>query len=578
MRISDFRVFARTLSIPVALTGMILVQVVGHKTLLTEGASATVSAIQTMVSALICAGLLIERSREAKSLRGPLFLLGLAFVFEAPADFLYFSRRWIFQAQSGGPLGYLQEGLFAVFSNLMAFAIVRSLLPQLRWGGRLLFALLSVVIFYVATGVLAASLLPNWGPNYFWWVTVIYGVGEALASAGLIFVSSRNGSSKWTFFSIGFLLMTCSSIAIKSADQDFERPLMMIDYAWNAGLAIAASVLWVSRKESGANQQIFEMTPLTSIRSILSIGIFLAIAVAVIGTLLVTRSQLLVQSPALLAQALNSFLLAWTIANALALFISSHAIGIRQGSTSNPIWEFESVRSTQQGLTLRLVAEKEQLEKTVRAVAHDIRSPLSAMRVASESALAGDEDSALLMKESVSRLNHLATELLTRAEPARLSMLTLGSIIEAAARSFSAAIRSRSHSPAFNVQYQTESVLAQRVLADADDLHRCLMNLLNNAADAVMEKADPIVRLAVTPVEEGYLEVAILDNGPGFSKGMLDRIKRNEEVSSKAQGHGLGLGIVRNILKDYGSQLRIERLANGFTKVSFRVHGEGTQV
>jgi two-component system, NtrC family, sensor kinase len=89
-----------------------------------------------------------------------------------------------------------------------------------------------------------------------------------------------------------------------------------------------------------------------------------------------------------------------------------------------------------------------------------------------------------------------------------------------------------------------------RALGDSDQLRIALGNLIRNARDAMIQGG----RLTISAVaNDGFVEVAVADNGVGIEATELSRIME-PLYSTKARGLGLGLAISRSIVeKNQGS-------------------------
>lgn len=85
------------------------------------------------------------------------------------------------------------------------------------------------------------------------------------------------------------------------------------------------------------------------------------------------------------------------------------------------------------------------------------------------------------------------------------------------------------------------------------ELCRVLGNLLDNAMEACQAAQAPLIRLEITENLRGFL-MSVRNNGPAIPPEMGERIFE-PGVSSKGEGRGLGLSIVRQTLEDYGGQI-----------------------
>ncbi len=92
------------------------------------------------------------------------------------------------------------------------------------------------------------------------------------------------------------------------------------------------------------------------------------------------------------------------------------------------------------------------------------------------------------------------------------------------------------------------------VRADRIRLEQILINLIQNALDALEATPDPVVRIEA----EGGSPVTILvaDNGPGIDPAVADDLF-TPFVTGREEGLGLGLGIARDIAREFGGELEL---------------------
>lgn len=103
--------------------------------------------------------------------------------------------------------------------------------------------------------------------------------------------------------------------------------------------------------------------------------------------------------------------------------------------------------------------------------------------------------------------------------------------------------------------------------ADAEGLHRALLNVLGNALDAVEEIQQPKVTVTTAMESDGnYVRIEVRDNGPGIPPAKLAEIFRPFVSSKGARGTGLGLPVSRKILREHGGDILVESsVGNGST-------------
>lgn len=98
---------------------------------------------------------------------------------------------------------------------------------------------------------------------------------------------------------------------------------------------------------------------------------------------------------------------------------------------------------------------------------------------------------------------------------------------------------------------------------DREDLLELLGNLLDNAC----KWADADVRLTVSETLRSFL-LAVEDDGPGIPQAQREQVlSRGARLDEQIHGHGLGLGIVRDIVEVWGGTLQLQDSELGGLKV-----------
>ena len=214
----------------------------------------------------------------------------------------------------------------------------------------------------------------------------------------------------------------------------------------------------------------------------------------------------------------------------------------------------------------------ERIELRAPAVlAHEIKNPLAAIRGASQllTRRASQKDKALtqLIATEVDRIAQLIDRMQQLGSAATLVAAPCN--LHEAIRNAAGTVRTSRGGGAETVEEFDPSL--PLVLADRGALEQILINLIANACDACGSVADPrvVVRtrftggLVFNAIRLGKatrlpIEVSVIDNGPGIDPALRDHVFE-PFVSSKPQGQGLGLALVRKLVRDMGGRIAHER-------------------
>jgi two-component system nitrogen regulation sensor histidine kinase GlnL len=220
-------------------------------------------------------------------------------------------------------------------------------------------------------------------------------------------------------------------------------------------------------------------------------------------------------------------------------------------------------------------------------LAHEIKNPLAGIRGAAQllARKVGDKDRALtgLIAEEVDRIAKLIDQMqtLSRRTTAPVEPCNLH---EAARRAVAVMDAASGRGAKNDVRIEEEfDPSLPPVLGSPDGLVQVLINLIANAREACRDAGKPrvIVRTrfasglqlhsgkAGKPVRLP-IELRVSDNGPGVDPSLREHIFE-PFVTSKKAGQGLGLALVRKLVRDMNGRISHERdEANGWTH--FRVH------
>ncbi len=95
--------------------------------------------------------------------------------------------------------------------------------------------------------------------------------------------------------------------------------------------------------------------------------------------------------------------------------------------------------------------------------------------------------------------------------------------------------------------------------------------MLGNLLDNACKWADSEVRLTVAQ-GEGMVRLKVDDDGPGILPDQRQAVlERGTRLDEQVSGHGLGLGIARNIAHTHGGEVSLQNRREGGLRVSLRL-------
>ena len=194
----------------------------------------------------------------------------------------------------------------------------------------------------------------------------------------------------------------------------------------------------------------------------------------------------------------------------------------------------------------------------VASMAHQVRTPLAtAILYASQMSnpLLNKEKQQRFSQKILERLHYLerqVNDMLIFAKEGRLAMeaFSLSELLS----HLSETVKEYTGSGKIHLQIFNE-VENDVMLGNENALRGALLNLLNNAVDAVGQAG--YIQISVVQLDACNLRIVIKDDGPGIAKELCQRIFE-PFFTTKACGTGLGLAVVDSVVKAHGGLVNVE--------------------
>ena len=227
-------------------------------------------------------------------------------------------------------------------------------------------------------------------------------------------------------------------------------------------------------------------------------------------------------------------------------------------------------------ITMMIQAQRDAAwSEVARRLAHEIKNPLTPIQLSAErikhklGSKLNKEDTDILDKAVstiVNQVDAMKTMVNEFSEYARAPKLNLELI------DINETIKEISHLFENSGIKITTTLLKglPKIKVDVNMMRQVLINLIQNAQDAMINNTKkPSIKIN-TNKYKNYLILSIEDNGPGFSADILKKAFE-PYVTSKSHGTGLGLAIVKKIIEEHEGTIVVENIKSGGANINIQL-------
>ena len=224
-----------------------------------------------------------------------------------------------------------------------------------------------------------------------------------------------------------------------------------------------------------------------------------------------------------------------------------------------------------------------QQQDFVSAVSHELKTPLTSIRMYGEMLQAGwaDEDKKQAYYEFIhdesERLSRLIENVLQLAHMTRndpqfdLQDITVGELMDM----IDSKVGAQAERAGFSLPTEyAEALAATVVCVDADCFTQIIINLVDNAIKFSAKADNKVIDVGARRQPDGTVQFTVRDYGPGISRGQMKKIfqlfyRTGDELTRETVGTGIGLALVHQLVSAMNGKVDVVNREPG---AEFRVN------
>jgi signal transduction histidine kinase len=203
------------------------------------------------------------------------------------------------------------------------------------------------------------------------------------------------------------------------------------------------------------------------------------------------------------------------------------------------------------------------------SLAHDLRSPLTAIRGKLEMSLSavtqGEQAEPIVAAvEELDRLSEFLNQSLdvaeSKADALRLtrSEVDLDELLRIMIDLYEPSMSER------GLKIQLQTIGKATINADAALIHRMIANVFDNELKHLPSRCTVLIRLQI---RDGSALLVCEDDGPGFSAEVIPHLFERRVKGKDSNGHGLGLAFIDAVARAHGGSVNADNRSIGGARI-----------
>jgi signal transduction histidine kinase len=248
---------------------------------------------------------------------------------------------------------------------------------------------------------------------------------------------------------------------------------------------------------------------------------------------------------------------------------------LKDNSSSNEKYDLEEIQYLNHEISswktrlnkIKADENAAKLGKIAAQLAHDVRSPVSAIDMIVKNLTTIPENYKTILNNATQRISDIANNFLSQyknpdSSTKAVAMQYIPDILESMVSEKRMQYIDRNIKLTLSIDDNAQNSFS--IISHAD-FKRLLSNLINNAIEAITHSG--FVNIHLTKLNT-FLKIDITDNGCGIEPELLPAIKSGGISLGKKNGNGLGLSHAIQMMEEWGGKLDINSNINAGTTIS----------